>query len=393
MVPEGWTDSSLGDVASLQRGFDLPSSARRDGTVPIISSSGVSGFHDEAMVTPPGVVTGRYGTIGQVFYVEQDFWPLNTSLWVKDFNGNHPKYVYYLLTTLDYKKFSDKTGVPGINRNDIHRVRVLLPPIAEQHQIVAILSKWDRAIKTVEMLIQNSEAQKRALMQMLLKDGGGPSFQGSRRTWTPCVIGDLGTTYGGLTGKSKEDFGAGRPYIPYMNIFSNARIDPDYFDCVNIGPGEKQTTVRYGDVFFTTSSEVPHEVGMSSVLLDDMDEVYLNSFCFGLRLNNFDRLRPEFARFLFRAPLVRRAISKLAQGATRYNLPKREFLKLEVNLPPIEDQLKIAECLADSDAVVKNLRRDRQNLQVQKKGLMQQLLTGKLRVKVTDVEKPQTATG
>jgi hypothetical protein len=98
----GWTDRILGDVLTLQRGFDLAERLRVPGHVPIVSSSGVSGYHSVAKVKAPGVVTGRYGTLGEVFYVDEDFWPLNTTLWVKDFKGNHPRFVSFLLQTLNW---------------------------------------------------------------------------------------------------------------------------------------------------------------------------------------------------------------------------------------------------------------------------------------------------
>ncbi len=97
MIPEGWQAKTLGDVLTLQRGYDLPSTQRKVGENPITSSGGISGWHEKAQATPPGIVTGRYGTIGEVLYVEVDFWPLNTTLYVKDFKGNYPKYLFYLL--------------------------------------------------------------------------------------------------------------------------------------------------------------------------------------------------------------------------------------------------------------------------------------------------------
>jgi type I restriction enzyme S subunit len=128
MLLSGWEFTKLGNVAELQRGFDLPHEKRLEGSVPIISSGGLTGFHNESKVKGPGVVTGRYGSIGDVFFVEKDFWPLNTSLWVKDFHGNDEKYIFYLLSKFDFHKFSDKTGVPGINRNDLHTIKVVVPP-------------------------------------------------------------------------------------------------------------------------------------------------------------------------------------------------------------------------------------------------------------------------
>src|SRR3990167_2275381 len=106
--------------------------------------------------------------------------------------------------------------------------------------------------------------------------------------WNSIRVGDLGFVYSGLRSKSKSDFGQGSPFITYMNIFSNSKIDKNRFDLVNVGAGENQSKVKYGDVFFTVSSETPEEVGMSSVLLDEVDNYYLNSFCFGFRLNDFN---------------------------------------------------------------------------------------------------------
>lgn len=189
-----WEKVRLGDVAELQRGFDLPSTKRIEGEIPIVSSSGITGFHVEAKAKAPGVVTGRYGSIGDVFYLEQDFWPLNTSLWVKDFHGNDEKFIYFLLSNFDFKKFSDKTGVPGVNRNDLHAVNVLLPPLSEQKKIAQILSTWDKAISVTEKLLTNSQQQKKALMQQLLTgkkrllDENGERFSGD---WNSSKLGDL----------------------------------------------------------------------------------------------------------------------------------------------------------------------------------------------------------
>ena len=108
-----WTSGKLGDFIELKRGYDLPQAKRLKGSVPLVSSSGISDEHNVAMVKGPGVITGRYGTIGQVFYVEDDFWPLNTTLYVRDFKGNYPKFIHYFLKVLDFHAYSDKAAVPG----------------------------------------------------------------------------------------------------------------------------------------------------------------------------------------------------------------------------------------------------------------------------------------
>ena len=138
-----WRRCKLGEALTLQRGFDLPHRLRREGDVPIVSSSGISGTHDRAQVSSPGIVTGRYGTIGQVFYIRENFWPLNTTLYVREFRGNEPLYLSYLLRTIDFASHSGKSGVPGVNRNDIHKLPIVLPPPPEQRAIAETLSDVD----------------------------------------------------------------------------------------------------------------------------------------------------------------------------------------------------------------------------------------------------------
>ena len=141
-----WPQVPLGEVITLQRGFDLPSQDRKPGRVPILSSSGITDYHSEVGVPGPGVVTGRYGTIGQVFLSKEDFWPLNTTLWVKNFHGNDLLWASYLLRTIDFMSCSDKSSVPGVNRNDLHRILVLLPPLDEQRAIAGVLGALDDKI-------------------------------------------------------------------------------------------------------------------------------------------------------------------------------------------------------------------------------------------------------
>lgn len=143
-----WKNGEFGDFVTLKRGFDLPQQKREDGQVPIFSSSGITGTHSTAMVKAPGVITGRYGTIGEVFYAAKDFWPLNTTLFVEDFHGNDAKFIYYFLKTLEWSKFTSASAVPGINRNTVHKETVSLPDIETQRRIASTLSMLDEKIKT-----------------------------------------------------------------------------------------------------------------------------------------------------------------------------------------------------------------------------------------------------
>ncbi len=169
-MADEWNEVPLGEVITLQRGFDLPSQNRKPGKVPIVSSSGISDYHSEAAVNGPGVVTGRYGTIGQVFLIRDNYWPLNTTLWVKDFHGNDPHFASYLLRTVDFQSCSDKSSVPGVNRNDLHRIPVFRPPLTTQRAIASVLGALDDKIELNRRMNATLEGMARALFQSWFVD-------------------------------------------------------------------------------------------------------------------------------------------------------------------------------------------------------------------------------
>jgi type I restriction enzyme, S subunit len=167
-MSRGWETKKLGDVATLQRGFDLPIQERVSGNVPLVTSSGVSDTHNRSMVQGPGVATGRSGSIGNVFYIEEDFWPLNTVLYVKDFHGNYPRFVYYLLRDFDLKRFASGTGVPTLNRNFVHDELVKVPSLAEQQRIASLLDEAFIETRRLEDLYRQKQEALRALKRSLL---------------------------------------------------------------------------------------------------------------------------------------------------------------------------------------------------------------------------------
>lgn len=197
--------------------------------------------------------------------------------------------------------------------------------------------------------------------------------------WVHKKLGDLGYSYSGLSGKTIDDFGEGKPFIPYMNIFSNGEIDPNKLEYVRIADNEHQNKVEQGDWFFTTSSETPEEVGMTSVLVDNIGEAYLNSFCFGFRLYNKQEFDPKFASYLFRSEELRKKISLFAQGSTRYNLPKQQmFEKLFISYPAdLSAQRRIAAILASADKVIAATQKTIAKYKQMKQGMMEDLLKPK----------------
>lgn len=201
-----WEQIKLGDVLNLKRGYDLPNSQRKEGSVPVVSSSGITGFHSNAKVKNPGVVTGRYGTLGEVYFIDVDFWPLNTSLYVQDFKGNNPHFIAYFLKHSLRGTKSDKAAVPGINRNDLHSKKVLFPKIIKtQEKIADILSKYDDLIENNRRRIELLEESARSLYRewfVYLRFPGHehtPIIDGIPEGWEKKKIEEICKTVGGGT--------------------------------------------------------------------------------------------------------------------------------------------------------------------------------------------------
>ena len=169
-VPEGWNYLPVGDLLALQRGFDLPVQDRKSGPAPVYASTGITGYHDVAKVSGPGLVTGRSGSLGQVLYVSRDYWPLNTTLWVKEFKRVGVLYAKYLLENLSLEKFNGGAAVPTLNRNDVHRIKVLCPPEPLHNRFVAIVAPVFDQIECLQ-LYNAKLAKARDLLLPRLMDG------------------------------------------------------------------------------------------------------------------------------------------------------------------------------------------------------------------------------
>ena len=198
------------------------------------------------------------------------------------------------------------------------QIQVSLPPLAEQKRIVEILSTQDRIIELLEKEVEQLELLKKSYMQKMFPQSGSNEpeirFPGFSAPWEQRKLGDVGTTYTGLSGKTKNDFGHGEAkFVTYMNVYSNVVADPTMVEPIEIDNKQKQ--VEVGDVFFTTSSETLDEVGMSSVLLEKQGPTYLNSFCFGYRPT--EKFDPYYLAYMLRSEGVRQDIVLLAQGISR----------------------------------------------------------------------------
>jgi type I restriction enzyme S subunit len=368
--------------------------------------------YKRSRVLPNDILFSIAGYVGQVAVVPESLSGANitqtTARISVDINAFNSQYIFYYLvsefTQIQVRKYAKGSAQEGLNLSDVEKIELKFPSINEQRKIAQILSTTDTVIQKTQAAIGKYKAIKQGMLHDLftrgidLKTGKlRPKYEDAPelykesklgwipKNWDEYVLGDIGYTFGGLTNKSIGDFGFGKPFIPYMNVFSNGSINTKFLNLVNINPGERQNTIKYGDLFFTTSSETVEEVGMTSVLLEDIGEAYLNSFCFGFRLDNFDLLLPEYAAFLFRNNVMRKKISLFGQGSTRYNLPKTELIaKLNIALPNINEQCVVNERLLVIENKIKTEQNYLQKLYHIKAGLMADLLSGKKLVTVTN---------
>ena len=277
-------------------------------------------------------------------------------------------------------KYAQGTKQQNLSPEVMKNVIIPLPPtIEEQQRIANALSDVDTLIANLEKLIAKKKNIKQGAMQQLLT--GKKRLPGFTGKWSKKIISKIGFTYNGLSGKIASDFGKGSSlYVTFLNVLNNPVIDKRLFQKVNVSESENQNKVLRDDLLFNTSSEIPEEVGICSVLKTDVPNLYLNSFCFGFRLidKTVDGL---FLSYYFRSSLGRNIMSLLAQGSTRYNLSKDNFLKSSIVIPPSKaEQTAIANVLSDMDTEISALETKLAKYRTLKTGMMQQLLTGKIRL-------------
>ena len=406
IIPQEWEVKRLGEVCDFASG-GTPSkdvSSYWDGDIPWISASTMHEqniYDSELRISEQGLNNGsklaKRDSLLLLVRGSMLWKKIPICLCMKDVAFNQdvkaviPKdgvsysmfMLYWFLSNennLLHKVVGTGIGAGKLDMLDLKDIKVGLPTLREQEKIADILGVWDSAIEKQSALVDALTRRKRALMQQLLTAKKRlPNFT---EPWNIVRLGDIGKTYNGLSGKTKDDFQNGNAkYITYVNIFNNSRTNKFELGDVVIKNNDKQNLVKYGDVFFTVSSETANEVGMTSVLLDEVTNTYLNSFCFGLRLHNYNLLLPFFALYYFRSAYFRKIMSIIAQGSTRFNISKTEVLNIQLNIPSIPEQQAIAEVLSTADQEIELAKKRLKAFRTQKSALIQQLLTGKKRVK------------
>lgn len=324
-------------------------------------------------------------SIGLIVQVkEPDTWVLAQGVYGFKVNDRVlPAFLTQLSNTHWYRQLMISTMVGStqvhITNTAFKATLIPLPSHSEQRAIATALSDVDALLDGLTRLIAKKRDLKQATMQQLLT--GQTRLPGFSGRWELKMLGDLGSTYGGLTGKTKSDFGVGAArYITFMNVMMNVLIDCEAFDQVQVSSNESQNRVIQGDLLFNGSSETPEEVAFCSYMAKDVPDLFLNSFCFGFRLRDKQQADGLFLSYYIRATPGRELMKSLAQGSTRYNLSKGALLQASVLLPPKDEQTAIATVLSDMDAELASLEARLTKTRALKQAMMSELLTGKTRL-------------
>ncbi len=348
IIPEDWNVNNLGNFITLQRGYDLPHRERKIGNIPIITSSGFGGTHSEFRALSPGVVTGRYGTIGDVFYVQEDFWPLNTTLYVKNFYGNNPLFASYLLKTIDFHSHSGKSGVPGVNRNDLHELIVCIPPLPEQEAIASTLSDIDALIESLDRLLIKKRQIKQGAMQELLRSKDG---------WMEKRLGDVAHIQTGS--RNNQDKVEDGEYPLFVRSATVERINIYSYECEAILiPGEG----GIGSIFHYINGR-----------FDAHQRVYV--------IRQFSEEISGKYIYLYMSKNFGLHAMQNSVKATVDSLRLPTFQNFQIFVPStLEEQIEIANILSDMDAEIDSISAKLTKTRQLKQGMMHELLTGRIRL-------------
>lgn len=376
-----WQRKKIGDILNFKRGYDLPSSDRIKGEIPIISSAGISDYHNEFKKKGEGVITGRYGTLGEIFYINGTYWPLNTTLYITDFKGNNPKFIYYFLKTLKLERFNGAAAVPGLDRNVLHKVEVLFnEDVKIQQKIAAILSSYDELIENNNQRIKLLEEMAEEIYKEWFVRLRFPGYENTK------IVDGLPE---GWEEKTIDSF---------VNIISGYAFKTEAFDSEGI---YKLVTIKnVQDGFFVTQTtdyiyELPKNLKEDCKLKDKdiilsltgnigrICMVYGDNYLLNQRVA---KLKPkqenyfEFVYLIFRSNFLRATLENLSNGAAQQNLSPIEMGKLEFLFPSQEVINKFSELTNSFFDEIITLNKKNQLLQETRDLLLPRLISGKLSV-------------
>lgn len=381
-------DIEFKDFITLQRGFDLPEHSRVNGEIPVVGSTSISGFHNVAKVSAPGVVTGRSGALGEVQYIDKDFWPLNTTLWVKDFKNNDPKYVYYFLKTLDLKRFNSGAGVPTLNRNDLDTLKIQIHEKNEQKIIAKVLSNYDDLIENNNKRIKILEEMAQKIYKEWFVDFKFPGYETT--TFKQTELGDIPTNWEVANiEKYYNTSSGGTPSRKQFSYYDNGNINwiktGELKNTFVIDTEEKITEKAIKNssakVFPTNTVTLAMYCGMGDISIMSKPMATNQACC--VFLPKYDYLEYPFS-YLFFCNITKEMIN-ISFGAAQQNLSQEVIKAYIVKFPNKEILLDFNKIIKPVFENIKNLLYKNQTLKQMRDLLLPRLISGEIDVENLEI--------
>lgn len=321
-VPNRWFRTTLGEVLTLQRGFDITRSEQRPGSIPVVSSSGVISYHNEAASKGPGVVIGRKGTLGKVFYLEGDYWPHDTTLWVKDFKGNFPRFVYYFLKTINFLHLDVGSANPTLNRNHVHPLTVVWPPFEMQESIAHFLRVLDDKIAVNERIGSRSVELLQATWREI-----------ANRATEKVKFVDIASVDKGLSYKG-AGLGSGAPLVNLANFSTDGRFDATKLKYYS-GESKDRHWLQRGDVVVANTDLTQRReiLGQPAIVNIDAARALFTHHVFAVRPHEGCEVDMLWLYCALRDPAFRERATSYAAGTTVAALSKDPILTYELPFP------------------------------------------------------------
>ena len=372
-IKNAWEQRKLGDVVDVRSGKDYKHLS--EGNIPVYGTGGFMLSVNQALSYDEDAIgIGRKGTIDKPYILKAPFWTVDTLFYAIPREKVDLNFAFDVFQNIDWKKKDESTGVPSLSKTAINEIDVLVPQYDEQQPLGQFFNRIDNLITLHQRKYDKLTNVKKSMLEKMFPQNGSNApeirFKGFTEAWEQRKLGEVGTTYTGLSGKTADDFGHGEAsFITYMNVFSHPVANSEMVEHVEID--NKQREVQVGDVFFTTSSETPEEVGMSSVLKEKHGVTYLNSFCFGFRPNvKFDL---DYLAYMLRSEPTRSQIKILAQGISRFNISKNKMMDINIQVPNLEEQAMVGAYFRNLDHLITLHQRELEKLKNLKKACLEKM--------------------
>lgn len=380
MGAPNWKPATIEDLIYFQRGFDITKAEQKEGDVPVISSSGIKSFHSQCKVKGPGVVIGRKGTLGSVYYSECDYWPHDTTLWSKDFKGNNPKYVYYALKLIRFERFDAGAANPTLNRNHIHGLPITIPEPTTQNEIVSILDKYDDLIENNKRRIELLEELARQLYKEWFVRFRFPGHEhvkiidGVPEGWDRGVISDFfDTTSGGTPSRKVPDF-----YTGDINWVKTQELDEGFIfsteEKITDEALSKSSAKLFPENTLLVSMYGGSNIGRTGILASPAAS---NQACCALFPED-ERSHYIYASLFFF--FKRNELIAVSQGAAQTNINQQTIRGLKINFAPKSLMETFIDTLLPVYEQIKNLQREMAYLTQARDLLLPKLMNGEITV-------------